>query len=51
MTGVQTCALPIYGKTVKGGEELVLMVANTGSEAMQDTNPPGYWDTAGWDMK
>ena len=40
-----------YGKTVKGGEELVLMVANAGSEAMQDNNPPGYWDTAGWDMK
>jgi len=40
-----------YGKTVKGEAELVLMVTNAGSEAMQDTNPPGYWDTAGWDMK
>ncbi len=40
-----------YGKTVKGGSELVLMVANAGSEATPDTNPPGYWDTAGWDMK
>ena len=40
-----------YGKTVKGEGELVLMVANAGSETMQDTNPPGYWDTAGWDMK
>ncbi|MDG4555534.1 MAG: hypothetical protein P9E24_15000 [Candidatus Competibacter sp.] len=40
-----------YGKTVTGGSELVLMVANAGSETMQDTNPPGYWDTAGWDMK
>ncbi len=40
-----------YGKTLKGGSELVLMIANKGSEAMPDTHPTGYWNTHGWDMK
>lgn len=40
-----------YGKTLKGGSELVLMIANKGSEAMPDTHPAGYWNSHGWDMK
>ncbi|MCB1780752.1 MAG: hypothetical protein KDJ34_11820 [Candidatus Competibacteraceae bacterium] len=39
------------GKTIKGPADLVLMVTNGGSEAMQDPHPAGYWDTMGWDMK
>ncbi|MCP5127082.1 MAG: hypothetical protein H6973_15965 [Gammaproteobacteria bacterium] len=39
------------GKTVKGPADLILMVSNGGSEVMEDTQPAGYWDTMGWDMK
>ncbi|MCB1918583.1 MAG: hypothetical protein KDJ28_01225 [Candidatus Competibacteraceae bacterium] len=39
------------GKTVKGPADLILMVSNGGSEVMEDTQPTGYWDTMGWDMK
>lgn len=39
------------GKTVKGPGDLILMVSNGGSEVMEDKQPAGYWETAGWEMR